>query len=57
MFQGRGAAALILANEEDLPRNGTKIGSPVYLEYEEMLVVQYKNTRVRSPAQPDFAII
>ena len=57
MFQGRGVAAFISANEEDLPGNGTRIGSPVYLEYEEIFVVPYKNTRVRSLVWSDFAII
>ena len=41
IFQGRGVAAFISANEENLLINGTRIGSPVYLEYKEMLVVPY----------------
>ena len=41
MVQGRGVVAFISANEEDLPRNGIRIGSLVYLEYKEMLVVLY----------------
>ena len=57
MSQGRGVVAFVSANEEDLPRNRNRIGSPVYLEYEEILVVPYKTARVRSPVRSDFAII
>ena len=35
MFQGRGVAAFISANEEDLPRNGTRIRLLAHLEFDE----------------------
>ena len=52
----RRVAAFVSANEGESPRIGTTIGLLVHLEYDELLVVPYKDTRVRSGlAWSDFA--